>query len=107
MERHEIWYARVTWNDCPDERPWLIMEQRGETFCCFPVSGQCYRREECFFLDVDHPDFKATGLTKSCYIHFVSLFELPHDVFSRRKGRLEGKLLQRFLEEAGFSSESP
>jgi hypothetical protein len=102
MRPYEIYYARVTWRACPDERPWLIIDSRpNHVFGCFPISGQSYSGA-CFPIDSSHPDFSATGLTKSCFIHDASIIEVLSNQFTRRKGELTGKLLADFLAYAGL-----
>ncbi len=102
MRPYEIYYARVVWNGCDDERPWVIVELRpNKKFGCFPISGQCYSGS-CFPIDASHTDFAATGLTKSCFVHDDWIIELDASAFSRLKGELTGQLLDDFLAFTGL-----
>ena len=102
MRPYEIYFAKVTWKGCPDERPWVIVEQLpNDLFGCFPISGSCYG-ESCFPVDESHPDFAATGLTKTSYIHDASVIDLHVSRFNRRKGELTNELLADFLDFTGL-----
>lgn len=102
MRPYEIYYARRPWKGCEDERPWVVIDTRpGGVFGCFPISGQAYGGDA-FYVDPTHPDFPATGLTKGCYVHYLSIIELPADQFLRRKGEFQGHLLDAFLDAAGL-----
>ena len=101
MRPFEIFNARHEWNNCPDLRPWLIVELRvSETVGCFPISGECYGGN-CFWISPTHPDFPATGLKKGCYIHDRHIVELRPHQFLNRRGELLGDLLTTFREYSG------
>ena len=69
-----IWTASVEWNDCPDVRPWLLLDDRGNgVHGCFPISTQDYRGLA-FLLSHDDADFEATGLDRECYVHWDRIF---------------------------------
>lgn len=98
MRPFEIYYAKVLWGGCFDERPWLIVQLLPGGFLgCFPISGQCYSNS-CFYLDSTHPGFPATGLTKSCFIHDSHIIRLSNDQLLRRRGRFAGSTFDRFSE---------
>src|SRR5689334_20308273 len=102
MQRFDIRNAEVTWNGCADMRPWLIVELRSaELVGCFPVASQCYDGT-CFPIDSDHPDFAATGLTKSCFIHDTHIIEVSIARIARHRGCLQGQLLADFMEFSGL-----
>lgn len=103
MKPYEIHYARVVWKGCEDERPWLIVEVLGGgRFGCFPISGQNLGHPHCFEIEADHRDFGATGLTRSCRVHYQSIIELHASDFRRRKGELVNEMLREFLQQSGL-----
>jgi hypothetical protein len=75
-------------------------------FNCFPISGQDYEGNA-FKLDDKAPDFPATGLTKTSYIHHDRFYSLVVSSFKKRKGMLQGQLLVRFLKVAGLARLAP
>lgn len=102
MRPYQIYYAKVIWHGCEDERPWLIVRDLGQgIFGCFPISGSCYGRS-CFPIDSAHPDFAATGLKKSCFIHDDVIIKLRAESLKRYKGELTGELLAEFLSFSGL-----
>src|SRR5271169_5754898 len=96
MNRFDIYDAQFNWAGCDDRRPWLIVElpSRGRVGC-LPISGQSYRSTP-FFISTGDPDFPATGLKKSCFVHDEKIIELSVDLLIKRRGRLEGGLLANF-----------
>jgi hypothetical protein len=102
MQPFEIFNAVVTWNNCTDMRPWLIVELRDNSVLgCFPISSACYAGD-CFWLDASHPDFPKTGLSKSSYVHDQYIVEVELHQFKNRRGELIGALLDEFLAFAGL-----
>lgn len=102
MDQWEIHDAEIQWRNCPDRRPWLIIEVCNHGVCgCFPISGQDYNPRH-FELRIDDPDFAATGLAKTCYVYDEHIIEIRVDQFKRRRGQLEGNLLTRFRDYAGL-----
>lgn len=99
---YEIYSAQVKWSDCEDMRPWIVVDLHGESCGCFPIASECYLGN-CFYLDIGDPDFRATGLTKSCHIHYASIIEFSQSRLERRRGELTGDLLARFVKEAGLA----
>ena len=107
MNPFDIVYAEFRWKGCDDRRPWLIVESSPNgCFNCFPISGQDYTGYA-FRIDQDDPDFGATGLTKTCYIHDETFYSLPATSFRKAKGVLTGQLLARFLVHAGLKHLRP
>lgn len=103
MHLFEIFYGEIPWSGCRDGRPWLIVEEAADGMLnCFPISGQDYQGDA-FRLDVPDPDFEATGLRKTSYIHDAALVSVSPTSLRNRKGVLGGKLLIRFLETSGLS----
>lgn len=101
MRPFEIHNARQRFNDCDDVRPWLIIEVRAhDTYGCFPIASEHYG-DPYFSIDAEHPDFPATGLTKSCHVLDRRIYELNKAQFLRRRGELTGDLLAAFREYAG------
>ena len=103
MRPYDIYFGRVTWGGCPDERPWLIVADYDDGFFgCFPISGNCYSGS-CFPIDAAHPDFPRTGLTKSCFVHDSWIIRVDGSCLVRRKGELQNQLLRDFLAFSGLS----
>ena len=81
-------------------RPCLIFAVSStRKFSTHPISSafDLYRGKTVHFrINRDDPDFITTGLTKDCYIigDEVATLEI-HDLI-RKRGQLEGELLQRF-----------
>jgi|GEM_PF-2306421 len=101
MQAFDIYNAVVEWKGCGDMRPWLIVEAIGANhFDCFPISGESYAGR-CFCIDENHLDFPATGLTKTCHVHYVSFIRLTRTQFTKPRGRLENELLAQFRDVAG------
>lgn len=102
MRPLEIFNAQFQWNDCNDERPWLLVEKRANgCWHCFPISGKDYGGNE-FKIEANDPHFAVTGLTKTCYIHHERFYEIPPSVFGKHRGALEGELLASFLRASGL-----
>jgi len=102
MERFDIFYLTFPWNGCADQRPWLIVDFRGNNVGCYPISGHCYTGE-CFFISNTHPDFVHTGLKKSCHVHDVRIIEINANLFVSRRGELRNELLKAFCEYSGHA----
>lgn len=103
MQRFDIYNAEGRWNGCADMRPWIIIELRPtEVIGCFPIASQCYNGN-CFPLNSNDPDFPATGLSKSCFIHDTHIIEIPTAQLGRYCGRLVNQLLRDFLDFSGIS----
>lgn len=102
MVQFDIYQVKHLWNTSEDIRPWLVVGgPYGNVWDCFPISSHCYGGHSCFEIDPKGSGFKATGLTRACFIHFQSMVEIPEASFLKRKGALTGELLARFREEAG------
>jgi hypothetical protein len=102
MQVWEIYNAIEPWHGCADMRPWLVVEVRPfGLYGCFPFSSECYGGS-CFEISHSHPDFAATGLTKSCFIQDSHIIELSSQRFSRRRGALTGRLLADFRAFSGL-----
>jgi len=101
MRPFEIHYARFEWKGCLDERPWLLVQRFGASFWdCFPISGRLYS-DYSFEIRADDPEFADTGLTKSCFLFYEHLYQVPDASIRRHKGRLTGDLLHRFRAVSG------
>ena len=102
MQPYEIFNAAFMWRNCNDMRPWLIVQLRPNGLLgCLPISSECYQGS-CFPLPKSHPDFPATGLTKSCYITDDHIYDLSVEAFRNRRGELRGELLKEFREFSGL-----
>lgn len=102
MGPNDIYNVKFRWGNCEDMRPWIIIGGPiGDSWECFPISGNCYGGVDCFHLDARHADFAAAGLTKSCFIHFGSIIMIPATCFGRHRGTLGGSLLAHFIQDSG------
>jgi len=87
MQPFQVHNAQHQWNNCPDIRPWVLVEVMPDgSAYAFPVSSHCYGGYHCFELNPAHPEFGATGLTKLCHVHYQSLIVLPNAAFRRLRG---------------------
>ena len=103
MQRFDIYNAQTQWNGCSDVRPWLIVEiGSAELLGCFPIASQCYGGN-CFPIECGDPDFAASGLSKSCFIHDSHIIEISAGQIGRYCGRLQRQLLADFLEFSGLT----
>jgi len=104
MKPFDIYNASQQFNDCKDDRPWLIIDVRpGEMYGCFPIATEHYGDPN-YPIESGHPDFPATGLSKSCHILDARIFEIHHSQFGRRRGMLTNQLLASFKEYSGLDS---
>src|SRR5580658_9531297 len=102
MAEFDIYNAKFSWHGCADVRPWLIIHLRPRgIYGCLPIASECYGGQ-CFFVTDSDPDFQATGLRKSCYIHDERIFDLPSAALQAKRGQLEGDLLTRFRKFSGL-----
>jgi len=102
MKLFDIYDAQVLWAGCPDRRPWIIVEAPTSGRAgCFPISGQDYQGTH-FFISSNDPDFPATGLKKSCYIHDDQIIHIPVNLFIKWRGYLQGALLASFRKQSGI-----
>jgi len=102
MNPFDIYNVERVWKNCPDQRPYVIIDVRGDdVFGCFPISTPCYDGN-CFFVDMHHADFAATGLSKSCNVQYCSIIEVRRAEFRRFRGSFRNQLLQELIDEAGL-----
>jgi hypothetical protein len=102
FERFQIHQAEHLWGNCLDARPWLIVDIRPNgIFGCFPIASEDYGGDT-FYIDSTHADFSATGLTKSCHVHWVHIIELERSQFRKQRGALTGDLLASFRDASGL-----
>ncbi len=105
MNPFDIYAFTYQWKSSSDRRPWLILDQRGDLCGCFPFSTKAYSGHS-VEINKNHPDFPATGLAQSSYLHDDTIVDIPiaviQDPKARRKGRLENELLNFVLTETGL-----
>lgn len=101
MAAFDIWLGASSFRLSNDVRPWVLIDERGDQFGCFPLSSVCYG-EVCFEISDTHPDFAATGLDKRSFVYDESLYELSMSDLTQRLGQLEGALLVEFKKFAGL-----
>ena len=102
MAEFDIYNAKFSWHGCDDVRPWLIIQFRpNNVYGCVPIESECYGGQ-CFFISDADPDFTATGLKKSCYVHDERIYDLPAVSLRAKRGRLKDDLLDRFRKFSGL-----
>ena len=102
MQPYEIFLGSHQWMNCSDKRPWLIVGiTERQTLRCFPISGVDYQGKG-FEILISHPDFPATGLTKTSVVHDEYFIELRTDELIKRRGELVNNLLKEFLKFSGI-----
>lgn len=102
MVLFDIYNATLRWRGCADTRPWIIVGPRvGADWDCSRSRGQ-YSAGNTFTVEMGHPDFPATGLSKTCHIHYGSIIQVPESCFDRRRGCLGGELLAEFRKASGI-----
>ena len=101
MEPFEIYDAEFRFNECDDQRPWLVVDKRKDLVGCLPISGEHYDAPH-FELAPEAVGFDQTGLSKRCYILDERLFEIRQSCFARRRGALVEPILTAFREYAGL-----
>lgn len=110
MNPFDIYAFAYQWKTSSDRRPWLILEQHGVLWGCFPFSTKAYSGHS-VEIDENHPDFPATGLAESCYLYDDTIVDIPAGVIqsaeASRKGRLENELLNYVLTETGLEHLHP
>jgi len=96
------WGGPFVFGDCLDRRPCLILPSSGNLAVAY-ISSQIdllvpWRD---FLISAEHENFAATGLRRESYIYGGGFFEAQPRHLIRRCGRLEGALLEEFLEWFG------
>jgi len=100
----EIYRARVTLGRCRDVGPVVLCAGEKDGWVkAAPLSAalDLYRPGAHFLLRPDEPDFKATGLQRTCYVNGDEVHDLAVSGLLKRLGRLEGDLATAFQEWAG------
>ena len=59
-------------------------------------SSELYRPGLHFLIPKEHPNFPATGLTKTSFVLGGQIRDLPIEELDERLGRLEGELAKEF-----------
>ena len=100
----DIVTAHIGLRQSHDRRPWLVIEIRpSRRYLLLPISSatDLFDRIQHFPLDPRHPDFPATGLTKTSYIIGNNAVENDGSAFDERLGCLQGNLAKEFIEWFG------
>lgn len=101
MKPFDIYLAEHPWRKSDYARPFLLIRPTdGGAWSCFPMSTKDYD-ESPFEVNKNDPDFSATGLSDTSYIHDYRYEDVKTEEILKRKGQLEGDLLSRFRAEAG------
>ena len=87
-----------------DQRPCIVLsEPRNGRVLLAPLSSalDLYSPTLHFLIRDDHPDFKATGLTKTSYVIGNELRDSPVELLGDHLGRFEGELAGEFKKWIG------
>jgi len=101
----EIYTAKMRLRECQDLRPCVIIYVgAGRSVEVLPVSGQLQMKDDylSFGIEKDHPDFFATGLTRTSYVVDGGMQMLQTDDLMKRLGHLEGDLARDFKKWFGL-----
>lgn len=102
----EIVSAQVAVGLCADARPCLVIyPPKNNMVTVLPISSQgdlCTDRNIFFVLELGHPDFKATGLSKKSFIAALQEYSTPIFAVKRSYGHLTGELLAEFKKWYGL-----
>ena len=96
---YEIYLIPVRLNESSDPRPCVVIYGPVSGMVeVLPISGQMdlFNRAEHFLLTMSHPDFAATGLSKSGYV-LPRIVNVPTAQLLKLKGSLKGDLLKDFI----------
>jgi hypothetical protein len=97
----EIWLvARHPVGESEDVRPCVVLSlltngkfEVASISAALDLRGASWQH---FAIPSEHPDFPATGLTKSCYVLGYSLGTVRPSQLIKRKGKLQGQLAKAF-----------
>jgi hypothetical protein len=103
MAPFDIYIAKRKWRNSDADRPWLFVRPTVVGWLSFAISTKDYDSNP-FEVREDHSDFPATGLDVTSYIYEAESFtEVRADQLLKRLGRLEGDLLDSFLDYSGIT----
>ncbi len=95
--------VKVGWS--ADPRPCIVVRvATRQLLLAVPCSSQfdLYRPGTDFLIPDHHPDFKATGLSRSSYVIGGRVFRLDAGAIMKTYGRLSGELAEGFRRWAGL-----
>jgi hypothetical protein len=102
MAPFDIYIAKRKWRNSDADRPWLLVRQTPVGWLSFAISTKDYDSDP-FEVRDDHSDFAATGLDQTSYVYEAESFtEIRSDCLLKRLGRLQGGLLDSFLDYSGI-----
>jgi len=97
----EIWQvAGLVVGRSEDARPCIVLRvlPNGDVKIA-PLSASLALRGppwQHFVIEAEHPDFPATGLTRTCYVLGDCLSTIERRQLARRRGKLQGELAKVF-----------
>ena len=79
-------------------RPCVIVQiAKDGTLAILPISTKTYGNDEKFAIHIDHPDFAATGLTDTSYVHGFPVLDIPPSWVLKTLGTLKGDMKKKFI----------
>jgi hypothetical protein len=96
---YDLYLGRIAFNDSNDRRPLIVLSTfAGDRVRVAMLSGNLdlFEPARDFLIEKGHPNFTATGLTRTSYVFGDYGAEVGLASLERRKGRIEGLLLDEF-----------
>jgi hypothetical protein len=102
-DRFDIYFGAWPWGGTDYRRWWLLVQlyPNEGSVGCFPISTKDYKPPH-FEISSEHPDFAATGLKETSYVHDEHVIKIPLTRFEKRTGDLRGSLKEAFIKSSGI-----
>jgi hypothetical protein len=101
----EVYQVDAPFRNSPDDRPCVVLDPpTGGKVTVALISGQLdlYDRTMHFRIEKEHPDFRHTGLTKTCYVAGDMILEVGVSKLLRKRGEFRGGLADDFRRWIGL-----
>ena len=96
-QRHDVYLIKWRLRKSFDHRPCIVLDvDKDSNTCVILVSSSDLHKSGDFKISADHPDFHATGLTKTSYALGDQIHEVPISQLVVRRGALQGDLMREF-----------
>jgi hypothetical protein len=99
FEVNEIYWAKVPYGSSEDPRPCIVLSHNSDqtvTVVRLSSAVELYNPAIHFWLDSARAEFRATGLSKTCYCDGSKILTINADRLTAKLGQLEGKLADEF-----------
>ena len=101
----EVYQVDARFRNSTDDRPCVVLDPptAGKVTVAL-ISGQfdLYDRTMHFMIDKEHPDFRQTGLNKTCYVAGDMILEVAVTRLLRKRGEFRGELAAEFRRYFGL-----